>query len=288
MIISGRMAADSPKKQDEPKRDLAKKPPEKLTPGYTMATSNLFLKRSGKNILSNINLSFFPGKVSAILGPSGSGKSTLVKCLTTVFKASKGLITMDGKKLWKERATFRQSLGYVPQDDIIHTELKVRQAFMYAARLRLDPEIPDKVIENKIDHLCGQLGLGDHKKKRIRRLSGGQRKRVNIGIELLADPRVLVLDEPASGLDPGTEEDLLKILRGLANTGKTVVLTTHSMEYLDRVDRVVVLVDGAAVFSGTLESLLRHFDIPHAAEVFKKLRTQSVDHWVQRAGLGGG
>ena len=262
--------------------------PEKLTPGYTIATSGLFLKRSGKNLLSNVNLSFFPGKVSAILGPSGSGKSTLVKCLTTVFKPSKGLVTVDGKKLWKERASFRQTLGYVPQDDIIHTELKVQQAFLYAARLRLDSEIPDKVIENKIAHLTTQLGLAEHKKKRIRRLSGGQRKRVNIGIELLANPRVLVLDEPASGLDPGTEEDLLKILRGLANVGKTVVLTTHSMEYLDRVDRVVVLVEGAAVFSGALESLLSHFDVPHAAEVFKKLRTQPLEHWVQRGGLGSG
>ena len=265
-----------------------KKSPEKLTPGYTIATSGLYLKRSGKNLISNVNLSFFPGKVSAILGPSGSGKSTLVKCLTTVFKPSKGLVTMDGKKLWKERATFRKSLGYVPQDDVIHTELQVQQAFRYAARLRLDPELSDEVIQKKIDHLAGQLGLGEHKKKRIRRLSGGQRKRVNIGIELLADPRVLVLDEPASGLDPGTEEDLLKILRGLANTGKTVILTTHSMEYLDRVDRVVVLVDGAAVFSGPLDSLLSHFDIPHAAEVFKKLRENSVDHWVGRSGLGGG
>ena len=264
------------------------KKPEKLTPGYTIATSGLYLKRSGKDILANVNLSFFPGKVSAILGPSGSGKSTLVKCLTTVFKPSKGIVTVDGKKLWKERGTFRQSLGYVPQDDIIHTELKVQQAFLYAARLRLDPATADGLIDNKIKHLAAQLGLTEHLKKRIRKLSGGQRKRVNIGIELLANPRVLVLDEPASGLDPGTEEDLLKVLRGLANVGKTVILTTHSMEYLDRVDRVVVLVEGAAVFSGSLESLLLHFDIPHAADVFKKLRTQSVDHWVQRGGMGSG
>ena len=251
-------------------------------PGYTIATSGLFLKRSGKNLLSNISLSFAPGKISAILGPSGSGKSTLLKCLGTVFNASKGVVTVDGERAWKQRAGYRRSLGYVPQDDVIHRELRVQQAFYYAARLRLDAELSDEALYQKIEKLATSLGLWEHRKKRVRRLSGGQRKRVNIGIELLADPRVLLLDEPASGLDPGTEEDLLKVLRGLARLGKTVILTSHSMEYLDQMDRIVVLMDGAAVFSGSLESLLRHFEIPHAAEVFKKLRTHPVEQWTQR------
>ena len=250
----------------------------------TLITKGLFLKRSGKFLLSNVSLIFNPGQVTAIIGPSGSGKSTLLRCLTTSYKASKGQITLNGGKLWKQRATYRRALGYVPQDDIIHRELKVRQAFEFAARLRLDTALTTEQIKRKIDHLTGQLGLAEHRGKRVSRLSGGQRKRVNIGIELLADPRVLILDEPASGLDPATEEDLLKVLRGLANSRKTVVLTTHSMEYLDRVDSVVVLMEGAVIWAGTVAPMLRHFGVPHVAEVFKTIRKHPRQHWVGRWG----
>ena len=109
--------------------------------------------------------------------------------------------------------------------------------------------------------------------------AGGKRKCVNIGVELLANPNRLFLDEAASGLDPGTEGDLIRLLRELAETGKTIVLTTHSMEYLDRMDQLVVLQEGHVVFAGSLPELREHFQIGHASDMFKRLRSQPMEHW---------
>ncbi len=253
--------------------------------GSLIKAEGISVYLGGNKVLSSVSASFLPSRITAILGPSGSGKSTLIKCLATVLNPSRGVITVDGEKLAKVRDALRPQLGYVPQDDVIHRELRVRQAFAFAARLRLDEELPRAAREQRIASITTQLGLDAHRGKRVGRLSGGQRKRVNIGIELIADPRVLLLDEPASGLDPATEEDLLRVLRALAEEGRTVVLTTHSMEYLDRVDRILVLMEGAPIFYGTLAGMLGHFQIPHPAEVFKVIRGQRVEHWVGRSNV---
>ncbi len=247
-----------------------------------LATENLGYRAGGSALLSGATLRFCPGEITAILGPSGSGKSTLLKCLTSVYLPSDGDVVFGGEPVDKNRRQFRQQLGYVPQDDVIHTGLRVEQAFYYAAKLRLDTSLSAEEVEARIAAIAEQLGLAERRRHRIRRLSGGQRKRVNIGVELLADPTLLILDEPASGLDPGTEEDLLKYLRVLADAGKTVVLTTHSMEYLEVPDRLVVLMAGRVVYWGTLEGMLAHFGISHAADVFKTLRQQDVEFWAGR------
>ena len=236
----------------------------------------------GRKILSGVNLAFGPGRLSAIIGPSGCGKTTLLKCLTSLCRPSAGTVRLGDKDLWEERRRFRRLLGYVPQDDIIHQQLTVDQAFRYSARLRLDDTMTEQALETRIAAVAKLLGLEERRKLRIYRLSGGQRKRVNIGIELLADPQMLVLDEPASGLDPGTEEDLVKLLGILARQGRTVVMTTHSMEYLAAVGRIVLMADGRVVFAGDHAELLAHFGVPHAAEVFKALRRDGVDSWESR------
>lgn len=223
-------------------------------------------------ILHDVTLSFRRGEVAAIIGPSGCGKSTLLKCLTTVHRATEGTVTLGGKDIWPMRDSFRLQLGYVPQDDIIHRQLTVERAFYYSSRLRLDVGFEAKDIRKRIDSIAGLLGLAERKGTRISRLSGGQRKRVNIGIELLADPDFLILDEPASGLDPGTEEDLVRLLSRLSRMGRTVVMTTHSMEYLDAIDKIVLLVRGRVVFAGALPEMLKHFDVERAADVFQAVR----------------
>ena len=252
-----------------------------------MAVSVLSLKGvsfkvGGNSILSNISLRFLPGQITAVIGPSGSGKSTLLKCLTTTFEPSSGTVTLGDRKITEITDEYRQNLGYVPQDDIIHKQLRVDAAFYYAAKLRLDSDIGDEAIQEKIAHITQLLGLSERRSHRISKLSGGQRKRINIGIELLADPQVLVLDEPASGLDPATEEDLMKLLRGLAGQDKTIVKTTHSMEYLSAVDRIVLLQEGHMIFVGSLQELLQHFDIVHVADVYKAIREGDARSWVQK------
>jgi len=236
-------------------------------------------RAGGTPLLHEASLSFRAGELTAIIGPSGCGKSTLLKCLTTTQRPASGRVTLDGKDVWEMRDAYRLALGYVPQDDVIHPQLTVAEAFEFASGLRLDTGLPEAEVRRRIDSATTGLGLAAQKDRRIFRLSGGQRKRVNIGIELLADPKVLILDEPASGLDPGTEEDLVKLLASLARGGQTVVTTTHSMEYLSAVDRIVVLAAGYVVFCGGRPELLAHFGVSHEAEVFKTIRSRPVESW---------
>lgn len=248
-------------------------------PGPTIQTRRLAFAAGGKKILSAIDLAFEAGQITTIIGPSGSGKSTLLKCVTTALAPTEGEVLVDDQDLKKDLATFRGRLGYVPQDDIIHRELRVEQAFQFAARLRLGSEYSREEIARRVEKTARELGLLECRFRRVRSLSGGQRKRVNVGVELLAEPDILVLDEPASGLDPATEEDLLHILRRLADQERTIVLTTHSMEYLSLVDRIVILMEGSVIFAGTLNELLAYFDIPHVADVFKTIRGRNALHW---------
>ncbi len=250
--------------------------------GWTLTATGLTYKIGGKALISGITATFPAGKTTAILGPSGSGKSTLLHCLSSVYKPSQGMVTADGTALNKLGDAYRSRLGYVPQDDVVHPELKVQDELAFSARLRLDTAISAEERDALISKVIKELGLTPQRKQKIARLSGGQRKRVNIGIELLADPRVLLLDEPASGLDPATEEDLLGILARLAAQGRTVALTTHSMEFLDRMDRLIVLMGGSLIYCGGLPRLLTHFEITHVADMFKMIRKKGVSHWTQR------
>lgn len=236
-------------------------------------------RAGGAALLHEASLSFRSGELTAIIGPSGCGKSTLLKCLTTTQRPASGRVTFDGKDVWEMRSQYRLGLGYVPQDDVIHPQLTVAEAFEFASGLRLDTALPPADVSKRIESAAAVLGLAAAKDRRIHRLSGGQRKRVNIGIELLADPQILILDEPASGLDPGTEEDLVKLLASLARGGRTVVTTTHSMEYLGAVDRIVVLDAGYVVFCGDRPQLLAHFQVAHEAEVFKTIRAKPAPEW---------
>jgi len=242
----------------------------------------LGLKLGGKPVLQGVSATFAAGKVTAVLGPSGSGKSTLITCLVTARRPCSGSVLVDGGDPWKTREAFRRELGYVPQDDVVHRELRVEAELHFAARLRLGDQVDEAGRRERVNRVIARLGLREARRRRIRRLSGGQRKRVNIAVELLADPRLLVMDEPASGLDPATEGDLVALLGKLAAEGRTVVLTTHSMEYLHKMDALVVLMEGRLVYRGTLEGLLAHFGIPHVADMYRKLRTAPAARWAAR------
>ncbi|MBI5596263.1 MAG: ABC transporter ATP-binding protein [Elusimicrobia bacterium] len=233
-------------------------------------------------IITDVDLLVRPGQLTALIGPSGSGKTTVLKCLSALLKPSRGAVTADGAPIWDSRRAYRSRFGYVPQDDVVHAALTVRQALAYSARLRLDDGMPPDMLERRVGSVAKLLGLDERLSVRIRRLSGGQRKRVNIGVELVADPDILVLDEPSSGLDPGTEGDLVKLLKRLAENGRTVVMTTHSMEYLGDYDSVVLLMKGRVVFCGRLPEMLAHFGAPAPAEVFRVLRGADAEDWAAR------
>ena len=190
--------------------------------------------RSGRQILTDISVSIAPGELVAIIGGSGAGTTTLLEILAGVQRPASGTVTYDG-------TAAAGTIGVVPQDDIIHRELPLARTLRYAARLRLPSTTGPAEISDRVAEVLAELRLTDRAATPVGLLSGGERKRASIAVELLTRPGVFFLDEPTSGLDPAIAVELLRVLRALADTGATVVLTTHQITDVDHCDRVVVL-----------------------------------------------
>ena len=230
-------------------------------------------------ILRGISLRVEAGKFAGILGTSGAGKSTLLDGLSGIRPVSSGKILLGDLEL---RAFIRQgsaACGYVPQDDIVHTDLTVAEALRFSARLRLPGEVPPLELEKLVRQTIDQLGLRERTDVRIHRLSGGQRKRVSIAAEVLARPAILFLDEPSSGLDPATEFKLMELLRELANLGCTVICTTHVMENVYLFDQLIVVVAGRLVYSGPPQQAREHFGIERFATLYDRLEEHPPEYW---------
>lgn len=210
-------------------------------------------------LLDQISLTLEPGCFTGILGPSGAGKTTLLKTLNGYSLPSDGIVLFNDAPLHTQFDLFRSSIGYVPQDDIIHTELPVGACLDYIARLRLPPDVGAGQRASMLDTTIETLGLSHVRDTPIERLSGGQRKRVSIAAELITRPGILFLDEPTSGLDPSTEERLMQHFRSLASAGRTLLITTHILYNLDLLDRVVILARGRLCFMGRPEQALEFF-----------------------------
>ena len=201
-------------------------------------------------VLDDVTLRVDRGTFVGILGPSGAGKSSLLNALTGLRPADAGAIRFDGADLYQEYDRLRSLIGYVPQDDIVHRELTVSEALFFSARLRLPAGTPEVELRKLVAQTVERLGLAGQARARVQTLSGGQRKRVSVGVELLGRPAVLFLDEPTSGLDPAAEGKMMALLRGLADSGCTVVCTTHVMENVYLTDRLLILMGGRLVFAG--------------------------------------
>jgi ABC-type multidrug transport system ATPase subunit len=236
--------------------------------------------QAGRNkILQGISLSILPGEFVGILGPSGCGKSTLMRMLSGQIHPVEGKSLLNGKPPNSEE--FRQQIGFVPQDDIVHQMLKVDRALYFSARLRMPPTTPEKQVEQRVKQVIDMVELQERKHQRIDSLSGGQRKRVSIGVELLTEPALLFMDEPTSGLDPALEETLMDLFRKLAQGGRTVVLTTHIMQSLNRLDLIAVMARGQLLFYGRPWEALAYFGVSQLPELYKLL-TQPIAPMVMR------
>lgn len=204
----------------------------------------LSLEIDGHNLLTNVSFAARPGTLTAVIGPSGAGKSTLIKLLGGATHPSTGQVSFDGHDVHAEYASMRSRIGMVPQDDVVHRQLTVDQALSYAAQLRLPPDTSRADRRGVVDRVLGELELTEHRKKRVDKLSGGQRKRASVALELLTGPSLLILDEPTSGLDPALDRQVMSMLRRLADAGRTVVVVTHSLTYLNMCDQVLLLAPG--------------------------------------------
>lgn len=231
-------------------------------------------------ILRDVSFEAPARSLVAVVGPSGSGKSTLLKALTGYRHADRGEVRYAERNLYDHYGELRSRVGLVPQDDILHPELSVRRALGYAAELRFPAEVTRAERAQRIGEVLRELHLDVHQDKRIRDLSGGQRKRVSVALELLTKPSLMLLDEPTSGLDPGMDRDVMKLLRALADDDRTVIVVTHSVAELDLADRVLVMApDGSVAYFGPPEDALAFFERASWADVFADFEEDRDGEW---------
>jgi ABC transport system ATP-binding/permease protein len=195
-------------------------------------------------LLDRVSLTSRPGAMTAVIGPSGSGKSTLLKVIVGVRQPTGGAVTFDGRDVHAEYASIRSRIGMVPQDDVVHRGLTVTQALNIAATLRMPPDTTKHERQQVVSRVVEELELTEHTGTRVDKLSGGQRKRVSVAMELLTEPSLLVLDEPTTGLDPALDQQVMTMLRRLADAGRVIVVVTHSLRFLDMCDQVLLLAPG--------------------------------------------
>jgi ABC-type multidrug transport system ATPase subunit len=221
---------------------LVSQPVATRTRGLT--AHGLALTVDGRQLLQDVSFTAKPGTLTAVIGPSGAGKSTLVKLIGGAMPRSAGLVAFDGHDVHAEYASMRSRIGMVPQDDVVHRQLTVEQALNFAAELRLPPDTTADDRRQVVQRVLDELELAPHKDTRVDKLSGGQRKRASVAMELLTGPSLLILDEPTSGLDPALDRQVMTMLRRLADAGRVVIVVTHSLTYVGMCDQILLLAPG--------------------------------------------
>ncbi len=226
----------------------------------------------GHRLVDEVGFSLDERSLLAIVGPSGAGKSTLLSVLTGFHPLAQGQVLYEDRDLHRDGAALRSRIGLVPQADLLHDGLTVRRSLGYTERLRLPPDVTEAEREARLDEVLEQLGLTQRVDSRIELLSGGERKRVNVATELITEPSLLLLDEPASGLDAGLERTLMLLLRDLADAGRTVVVVTHSLDSVHLCDRLLVLAPGGIpAYFGPPDGVEERFGGSELVDVFHQM-----------------
>jgi ABC-type multidrug transport system ATPase subunit/pSer/pThr/pTyr-binding forkhead associated (FHA) protein len=233
------------------------------------------LRKTGNNnvtLLNNISIAIPPRKFVALVGGSGAGKSTLMDAINGLRPAQQGKVFYNGQDYYRNIPAFSTLLGYVPQDDIVHSDLTVERALYYAAKFRLPSDFTDEQIEQRIKDVLEDVEMTSRRTLLVKKLSGGQRKRVSIALELLANPGVFFLDEPTSGLDPGLDRKMMYLLRKLADGGHTIVLVTHATNNINVCDYVCFLAQGGRLaYFGPPDEAKSYFGKTDFAEIYTSL-----------------
>lgn len=230
----------------------------------------------GKKILDDVSLDIESNEFVAIIGGSGAGKSTLMNAISGFDKKKDGKVLFSGLDLDANFSVLKSMIGYVPQQDIIYENLTLKRMLLYTAKLKMPKDTSQAEIEKRICEVLEMVELSEHQDTYIRKLSGGQKKRASIAVELLADPSLFFLDEPTSGLDPGTEKKLMQTLSKLAKSkGKTIIMVTHTTQSLDLCDKVIFMGQGGRLcFCGSCEEAKMFFDTDNLVDIYNKMAEQ--------------
>jgi ABC transport system ATP-binding/permease protein len=255
-----------------------------------LEVSNVHFKIDGKELLDNISLTARPGTLTAIIGGSGAGKTTLSRLIAGYTRPSAGSVTFEGHDIHAEYATMRSRIGMVPQDDVVHRQLTVNQALGYAAELRLPPDTSKQERAQVVAQVLEELDLTKHADTRVDKLSGGQRKRASVALELLTQPSLLLLDEPTSGLDPALDRQVMLMLRQLADAGRVVLVVTHSVSYLDVCDQILLVAPGGkTAFNGPPSKVGEALGTTNWADIFANVGADPDEanrRFMEREGRG--
>ncbi|POX85965.1 ATP-binding cassette domain-containing protein, partial [Mycobacterium kansasii] len=227
---------------------------------------------NGAALLDNVSLTARPGTLTAVIGGSGAGKTTLSRLIAGYLSPTSGTVTFEGHNIHTEYASLRSRIGMVPQDDVVHRQLTINQALGYAAELRLPPDTSKQDRAQVVAGVLEELRLTEHADTRVDKLSGGQRKRASVALELLTGPSLLILDEPTSGLDPALDLQVMTMLRQLADAGRVVLVVTHSLTYLDVCDQVLLMAPGGkTAFLGPPDQIGQAMGTTNWAQIFAKV-----------------
>src|SRR6266567_1442651 len=249
--------------------------------GDSIRIDALHLKQYGNLLtllLDDISLTIPPHKFVALVGSSGVGKTTLLNALSGLEPARRGTVLYNGQDYYRHLAAFSTQIGYVPQDDIVHRRLTVANALYYTARMRLPHDFTHAQIKQRVDEVLEDVDLKHRRRQMVRKLSGGERKRVSIALELLANPSVFFLDEPCADLDPGLDLKMMLLLRELADKGHTIILVTHATANIDVCDSVCFMVRGGRLaFYGSPQEAKTYFGTTNFAEIYNSLEPTEED-----------
>jgi ABC-type multidrug transport system ATPase subunit len=235
-----------------------------------------------RRLLDDISLVIEPGEFVAIFGTSGSGKSTLLDALNGRRPATGGKVLYNGSDLYSSFDSFRASIGYVPQQDIVHRKISIKNALRYTAHLRLPPDTSKEEIETYIDNVLQKVELTEKATLPIDTpapLSGGQLKRVSLAVELVSNPNILFLDEVTSGLDAGTDKRMMHLFADLAADRKTVICVTHTLENIDVCHQIILLHKGRLVYFGPPKEATAYFGVQRLSDVYELLEASADGFW---------
>lgn len=252
--------------------------------GVTLHVRNLYKKvNKERYILQDVNLDIGSNEFVAIIGGSGAGKSTVMNAISGFDRDVTGQIVCDGMDMRKNFSVLKNMIGYVPQEDIIYNNLTLRRMLYYTAKLKMPKDVSSREIDDRITKVLDMVELSEHQDTFIRKLSGGQKKRASIAVELLADPSLFFLDEPTSGLDPGTEKNLMQTLNRLAKLqGKTIIMVTHTTQNLHLCDKIVFMGPGGKLcFCGTIEEAIIFFQTDNLVDMYNMIAADT-ERWARK------